>query len=193
MNWNDIGAIVKPLAPMLGAALGGPLGGVAGQILAAALGASEPTPDAVGTVIAAKGVDAGETVAALRRAQTEFADALAQIGKAQVEQVGATQRAEMAATDAVQRWWRPLYALELSLIECPAFTLTLLHGLWTGFEPTIAGFGNLSGLLMAYFGARFSVLGVYVTGRTREKQSTATGEAVPGLIAELTRTLSKKK
>ena len=84
-------------------------------------------------------------------------------------EVGATQRAEIASDDPLQRWWRPIYALELSLVECPAFALTLLHALWIGHDAGINGFANLSALLMAYFGARFGVLGVYVTGRTQGK------------------------
>jgi len=97
--------------------------------------------------------------------------ALAEVGRAQVSEVAATQRAEMASEDALQRWWRPLYALELSMVECPAFTATLLHALWSGHAAGINGFGELSGLLIAYFAARFGVLGVYVSGRSREKRT----------------------
>ena len=90
----------------------------------------------------------------------------------------------MVSGDVLQRWWRPIYALELSLVECPGFALTLLHALWTGNQAGITGFANLSALLMAYFAARFGVLGVYVSGRTREKQSLATGQPVPGVVAQ---------
>jgi len=193
MNWSDIAAVIKPVAPVLGTALGGPLGAMAGQLLAAALGAADPSPQAVQAAIAASGPDAARTVTAARDAEARFAAALARIGQAQVEAVAATQRAEIASDDLLQRWWRPLYALELSLVECPAFALTLLHGLWVGFEPAIAGFGNLSGLLIAYFGARFSVLGVYVSSRGREKQALATGTAVPGMLAQMAGALTGKK
>ena len=92
--------------------------------------------------------------------------------------------------------WRRLEAdalvVELSLVECPAFALTLLHALWVGFEPAISGFGTLSGLLMTYFGARFGVLGVYVSGRSREKTAAATGEVVPSVIAQVSKALLKK-
>jgi hypothetical protein len=46
---------------------------------------------------------------------------------------------------------------------------------------------------MAYFGARFGVLGVYVTGRTWEKQAGATGELPPTLIGELLKAIKNKK
>jgi phage portal protein BeeE len=84
-------------------------------------------------------------------------------------------------------------AIELSLLECPAFSLTLLHSLWIGHDAGINGFANLSALLMAYFAARFGVLGVYVTGRTREKQANATGELPPSLVGELLKTVGKNK
>ena len=46
---------------------------------------------------------------------------------------------------------------------------------------------------MTYFGARFGVLGVYVNGRTREKQAGMTGEAPPSLIGSLAKAVVKKK
>src|SRR5436190_21724500 len=105
--------------------------------------------------------------------------ALTEIGKQQVSEVGQTMRAEAASEDVLQRWWRPLYALELSLIECPAFAMTLLHALWTGHDVGINGLANLSGLLMTYFGARFGVLGGYLSVRRREEQTSLTGEDMP--------------
>ncbi len=84
-------------------------------------------------------------------------------------------------------------AVELSLVECPAFALTVLHALWLGHEAGINGFASLSALLMAYFGARFGVLGVYVTGRTREKQAGTTGGLPPTLIGELLKALAPNK
>ncbi len=109
-----------------------------------------------------------------------------------MREVAETMRAEALSDDVLQRWWRPLYALELSLVECPAFALTLLHALWTGHSAGINGFATLSGLLMTYFGARFGVLGVYVTGRTREKQAAVTGEVMPGLIGEVVKAVRRK-
>lgn len=100
---------------------------------------------------------------------------------------------EMAAGDRLQRYWRPIYALELSLLECPAFAVTLLHALWIGHGVGIEGFAQLSGLLMTYFGARFGVLGVYVGGRTREKQACATGQIAPSVVNEIVRAVVKKK
>jgi hypothetical protein len=119
--------------------------------------------------------------------------ALAEIGKQQVSEVGETMRAEAGSEDMLQRWWRPVYALELSLLECPAFALTLLHALWNGHEAGINGLANLSGLLMTYFGARFGVLGVYVSGRTREKQTAMTGEDAPSVVGAVLKAAVRKR
>jgi hypothetical protein len=186
MDWSDLVKTVIGLgAPVLGQALGGPFGAAAGNILADALGASEPTPAAVQHAI--EGADPSVAANAAAKAESEWAEALAQIGKSQVEQVGLTQRAELVSGDLLQRWWRPIYALELSLIECPAFVLTILHALWIGHEAGINGFANLSALLMTYFGARFGVLGVYVSSRGREKQCLATGRPAPGMVEQVVR------
>ncbi len=188
MKWNDLATKVIGLgAPVLGGALGGPAGAMAGKVLADMLGVP-PTPDAVGAAI-----DADPAAAvAVSDAEAEWARTQAIIGAAQVREVALTQRAEMESGDVLQRWWRPVYALELSLVESPLFLATLMHALWTGHETGINGFANLSGLLMTYFGARFGVLGVYVSGRTREKQTCTTGEAAPGWVGELAKALRKR-
>ena len=191
MDWSDIaGRVIGLGAPFLGGALGGPLGAAAGKILADALGAPEPTPAAVG---AALDQDPSMAAVAAQQAESQWLAALAEIGRAQVAEVGATQRAEIASGDPLQRWWRPLYALELSLLECPAFAITVLHALWIGHETGINGFASLTALFVAYFGARFGVLGVYVTGRTREKQTSASGELPPSLLGELLKVVTNKK
>jgi hypothetical protein len=191
MDWSDlIKSVIGLGAPLLGEALGGPFGSAAGKILADALGASEPTPAAVQSALAS--VDPAVAAAAAAKAEAEWASALAQVGKAQVEAVGETERAEIVSTDPLQRWWRPLYALELSLVECPALMTTMLHALWIGHEAGINGFGNLSGLLMTYFAARFGVLGVYVSGRTREKLA-GVGDTVPSIVDQVLKAIGKKK
>jgi hypothetical protein len=183
--------MMKLGAPLLGQALGGPLGAAAGKIAAEAFGGSEATPQAVNDVVARATPDAAALAA--QAAEDRWLAALAEIGKTQLVQTGESMRAEAASSDPLQRCWRPLYALELSLIECPAFALTLLHALWTGHEVGINGLATLSGLLMAYFAARFGVLGVYVGGRTREKQAALIGEAIPSLVGEVLKAIKGRR
>jgi hypothetical protein len=191
MNWMELAAPLMRLgAPVLGAALGGPFGAAAGRIVAEVFGAEEATPAAAQTAVAK--ADPAQAMQLAQAAEDKWLAALAEIGKAQVAETGATMRAESASGDSLQRWWRPLYALELSLVECPAFALTLLRALWTGHDAGINGFATLSGLLIAYFGARFGVLGVYVAGRSREKQVTATGELAPSIIEQVVKAVRRK-
>jgi len=194
MDWSDLAKTVIALgAPVIGEALAGPLGAAAGHLLAKALGASEATPSAVEEAIKAATPDAAAAAALLAEQKWAMAfGAEANAGKAQVVAVGETQRAEITSEDLLQRWWRPLYALELSMLECPAFAAAVLHVLRTGFAPGINGFATLSGLLMAYFAARFGVLGVYVSGRSREKQAAVTGQPVPGVVTQVVKAATRK-
>ena len=194
IDWKDIAQTIVGLgAPARGLALGGPLGGAAGKILADALGVAVSTPAEVRAAIVERSADPAALAEAAHRAESDWLEALAEAGRAQVAEVGATQRAEIASDDLLQRWWRPIYALELSLLECPGFIVTLLYALWFSHQAAIAGFAELSGLLIAYFGARFGVLGVYVSGRSREKQACATGQVVPSVVNEVLRSFVKKK
>lgn len=192
-DWKDVaGKVIGLGAPVLGQALGGPLGQAAGKILAEALGA-DIAPSAVNDALSRTDpVAAAVAASAARQAEAQWLSALADIGKTQVVQVGDTMRTESVSGDTLQRWWRPLFALELSLVECPAFALTMLHALWTGHAAGINGFASLSGLLMTYFGARFGVLGVYVSGRSREKQAALTGTPQPTMVGDIARAIARK-
>lgn len=194
IDWKDIaGKVIGLGAPILGEALGGPLGASAGQILAEALGA-DATPAAVNDAVSGSDPAAAAVAAsAARRAEANWLAALADTGKAQVNAVAATMRAEAASEDRLQRWWRPIYALELTLFECPGFAVALFHALWAGAPQVVNGFVNLSGLIMAYMAARFGVLGVYVAGRSREKRTVSSGQAAPGVLGSLVRTIAKAR
>jgi hypothetical protein len=98
MNWNDLSKTVIGLgAPILGTALGGPLGGAAGKLLADALGAA-PMPESVQTAIAERSADSTFAAEAAQKAEAEWAKAMAEIGRTQLAETGATMRAEAAAT-----------------------------------------------------------------------------------------------
>jgi len=55
--------------------------------------------------------------------------------------------------------------------ECAALWIVLVHEFWTGDMTAINAMIGATGLLVSYWGFRFGVLGVYVSGRTREKVS----------------------
>jgi hypothetical protein len=192
MDWKDVaGKVIGLGAPILGEALAGPFGAAAGKILAEALGA-DATPGSVDVAISKTDpVAAAVAASSARQAEANWLTALAETGKVQVQEIGATMRAEAASESRLQRIWRPLYALEL-ILECPGFGVLLFHALWDGEPQRINGFADLSGLIMAYMAARFGVLGVYVSGRSKEKRAAA-GQPEPTLIGQLALIIASKK
>jgi hypothetical protein len=189
MNWADVAKQVIGLgAPMLGTALGGPLGGAAGRILAEVIGAPEATPEAVGKALPGCGA---ERIALAENAWAEAVRAEAEAVRGSVAETQATIRAELTSEDALQRWWRPLYAFELTF-ECAALWIVLIHEFWTGDMTAINALIGATGLLVSYWGFRFGVLGVYMSGRTREKVCAATGQNAPGVLDKLVKAVAKK-
>jgi hypothetical protein len=190
MEWGDLAKQVIGLgAPVLGTALGGPLGGVAGEILAKAIGSAVATPAAVQAQLPA----ADPTKLAEAEAQwAQMIQAEAETQRTAISETQATIRAEIASDDPVQKWWRPAYAFELTL-ECAALWAVLMHEFWTGDIQTINALVNATALLVTYWGFRFGVLGVYISGRTREKVSALTGQDAPGMIERVVKAVVKKK
>jgi hypothetical protein len=76
--------------------------------------------------------------------------------------------------------------------ECAALWVVLVHEFWTGDMTAINALVGATGLLVSYWGFRFGVLGVYVSGRTREKVCAATGQDAPGLLDKLARAVTGK-
>lgn len=190
MDWSDLAKQVIALgAPLLGSALGGPFGAAAGQVLATAVGSSSSTPTAVQAALPAADPDK------LAEAETRWAEMLraeAETMRTAITETQATIRAEIASDDPVQKYWRPLYAIELTL-ECAALWIVLLHEFWTSDVATLNAMIGATALFVSYWGFRFGVLGVYVSGRTREKVSAITGEDPPGMIEKIAKAVLKKK
>lgn len=189
-NWADLAKQVIGLgAPLLGTALGGPLGGAAGQILASVLGAPAATPGAVKVALPTA------EPAKMAEAEARWIEAIraeADVQRTAIAETQATIRAEIASDDAMQRWWRPLYAFELTF-ECAALWVVLMHEFWTGDVATLNVVMNATALLVTYWGFRFGVLGVYISGRTREKVCAATGQDSPGVLDRLVKAVTRKK
>jgi len=190
MNWQDLaGPLIKLGAPTIGTVLGGPLGGMVGgavgNILGSVLGVP-PTPEAIDRAI--KDTPASELQEKLAAAEAE-AEAEAQARTAAETQL--TMRAEMAAGDPLQRMWRPLYGLELTL-ECAALAAVIIRDLWGGDTVVLAAATQATALLLGYWGLRFAVLGVYVQGRTREKEATLTGQLAPSVLEHIVKAVRKR-
>lgn len=170
MDWNDVARqVIARGAPVLGAALGGPLGGAAGAILAEALGGTSSNPNDLHDAINTPTVPVPDV--AFAQAEERWIDLLrAQAEEARIafEQSHETIRQEILSGDALQRWWRPVYAFELTL-ECALLWSAIVRGLWLGDVTALNAMIGGTALLVAYWAFRFGVLGVYVHGRTQEK------------------------
>lgn len=175
-NWAELARIVIARgAPILGAALGGPLGGAAGQILADALGAdggdAAQVRDALGREAEAA---QAPVIAQAEQRWIELLRSEAVAAQLAITQTHETIREEMRSADLLQRWWRPIYALELTA-ECALVWACVVHGFWRGDTSVFNALAAGTGLAIAYWGFRFGVLGIYVGGRTREKLAGAEG------------------
>jgi len=58
----------------------------------------------------------------------------------------------------------------------------LVHEFWTGDVATINAMLGTTALFVTYWGFHFGVLGVYISGGTREKVCAAIGQDAPGLL-----------
>lgn len=189
MDWTDVGKQLVSLgAPILGAALGGPFGATAGKILADAVGAASASPRDVSAALPAC---PAERLVEVETRWTEMIRAEAEAQRAAIADTHATIRAEMASDDPLQRWWRPIYAIELT-VECAALWIVLVHEFWTGDLQTINALIGATALMVGYWGFRFGVLGVYVSGRTREKLAAA-GQDGSGAVGQIVKSVMKKK
>lgn len=180
MDWTGLaGSLIRAGAPIIGGALGGPFGSVIGStlggVLSNALGTAN-TPDAINSAINTLSPDQlqEKLSAAEAEAQAKW-PALAEMVKAddeaqsrEIDALQATARAEAIASDPVQRWWRPFYAIELT-IECILMWVIVIADLVIGSGKVAGLFVQNSGVIITYWGARFGVLGVYVGGRSYEK------------------------
>lgn len=195
MDWKDLAAkLIKTGAPAAGTILGGPIGGtiggIVGNVIADALGV-EATPEAISTAIDTRPSD--QVAAALTAADqkivaqygylTELAKAQADAAKTQVEAVNETIRVEAqqqaASGDGWWGKWRALHAIELTA-ECPFWAGAIMWAI-VGGGNMAANLGAASGLIMAWWGARFGVLGVHVWQGSNERQAALTG--VPAQVA----------
>lgn len=191
MDWKELGGkLIAIGAPALGGALLGPGGAVAGQVLASALG-TDATPEAV-----AQKIDAAPAAAEAKIVQADSmwsamiaeSQAMAEVGKAEVEQVNETMRAEIAGGDGLLGRWRGLMAWEL-LFEAPFWGLGMLYCIV--FRPeSFNTMVNGSALILAWWAARWGVLGVHVWQGSQERQVAITG--VPASVGKAVATVVKQ-
>ena len=150
---------------------------------------------------ALKTAPAGELQAKLSAADAEAAakwPALAEIARAEadanmraLDAVNMTMRAEAVAGDAVQRWWRPIYALEL-VLECVAVWVIAFGELLSGGNHIATFVLSAQGLLTTYWMARFGVLGVYVGVKVIGGGAPPAGQLAPSVIDQIVKAVRRR-
>lgn len=204
MNWPDLGgALAKAGAPVIGRALGGPLGELIanqlGGFIASSLGV-EGAPDAVDRALRERPANTiRDTLAAADAEAAERWPALVEIEKAWADaavrslaETQITMRAEAASGDLVQRWWRPIYALE-TVFECAVLWIVVLADIKFAGGKIAAFIVAAQGLLTTYWSARFGVFGVYVGVRSIEKiTGTAADKLAPSVIDQIVKTVRRR-
>jgi hypothetical protein len=191
MDWKDLaGKVIAAGAPSVGGALFGPLGKAAGEILASVLGVPA-TPEAVGAAIDKANPDQIASADNQWTVAIEEMKAQAEVAKSQVQAVNETIRAEVAVGDGWLGKWRGIHAWELTA-ECPFWAGALLYAIFSPAKETnVSDAIQLSGLIMAWWGARFGVLGVHVWQGSNERQAAITGGAMPGVLKQIGKALGR--
>jgi hypothetical protein len=181
MDWKDLaGTLAKVGAPVIGTALGGPLGGMIGgaigNVVATALG-TDATPEAVNTAITTQ--DPQVVSAKLAAADAQWQSIAAQVqseaelGKAQVQAISETMKAEDTVAQYANGWvrnfavfvqssWRPF------LMYLWGFTWP--YQLYVVLSLTdVTQRASILYALTAWNAGPAGVAGVYAWGRSKEK------------------------
>ena len=174
MGWGAIKDLVAKAAPLLGTALAGPAGGAAGALVAQALGV-EAEPDAVRRAIEAD----PEALAKIRQIESEHEREIRRMvleaETAQLAQINATYRAEIASNDPYVRRWRPTYGYSTAFTwSLQMLGVTFIVG-WVVIDApekapaVISAITTMLGTLMMLWGIALAVLGVSVSKRSQDK------------------------
>jgi hypothetical protein len=158
----DFGAIIKTVAPWIGAALTGPLGGLAIEAAASALGVTDKTADAVKQALQGA---TPEQMLALKQADQQFALHMQALGFKNVADLEAIAAGDRKDARDLQRTTRSLVPAILSMLVTIGY-FGILVGMMVGTlkvsdsQALLIMLGSLStawGMVMAFwFGTTFS-------------------------------------
>lgn len=187
-DWSSIAKQIIGLGlPVLGTALGGPLGAAAAAIIAKWLGLpTTATPMDINNALNSNPNDV--LIQKLKSAEAEYIAAVqaeADVAQVELEQTGATTRAELTAAGllggklgrfivALQASWRPVFAYQ-TIVECTVMGFVASYEILTSDVAILGAVLQYQGVIIAYWSMKFGLLGVYSWGRTREKLADAGG------------------
>lgn len=204
MDWKSLGGtLAKTGFPIIGAALGGPLGGtiggVVGGIIASALGV-EDTPEAINTAITTG--DPATVNAALARAEAEvtakwqtilgIAQAHAEVDKVNAEQINETIRSEIGSIS----WWHWRSLIGYLVLGYGGVLLSVLvkAAFFAGGNSSIIkDLVELLNSQTTFILGLFGLLGYVAQDTSKLKSIAVTGEQPKSAVAEIVKSVVKKK
>ena len=195
--WSGIKKIIGGAAPVLGTVLGGPFGAAAGALVADALGV-DATPAAVERVLQQDPHALAKVAAMEAEKRGELEKLLVQAAVVEASEYHHTRRTEITSTDKFVSRWRPFFGWIVALCFGAQFMLYLVAGayavLWQPdtIGTTFDGLAKLTGATTVIWGIAFSVLGLNITQRSRDKQIAAGHVPPRGLMDGLAEAFSSK-
>lgn len=204
MDWKSLGGqLIKAGAPLIGGALLGPLGAGAGEILggivASALGVDN-TPEAVNSAIL--NGDPATVNAALARADSEaaakwdaiarIAQSMAEVDRANIEQVNETMRAEISAGVSWYHWRHLLGFVTLAWFALPL--PPIVYHMWVGNITTLNAIVAALASLIPIIALAAGLNGYVAQDTSKLKGIAITGEQpAGGVVSSIVKAVTGKK
>jgi hypothetical protein len=182
--------IIGGAAPILGTVVGGPFGAAAGGLIANALGVDNDEQAMVNALQADPGL-----MAKIKQIEAENIGELnklyMQTIAIEVQEHHKTYRTELISQDAFVRRWRPGFGWACVLCFIMQFLLILVGGLYAIFVvpersgQIFTGISEVVSSLVVIWTIAFSVLGINITSRSKDKQLAAGQAPNPGIVQSI--------
>lgn len=170
----DIEKTLESIAPTLAAMLGGPLAGTAVTALESALGLSPGAGTDGITQVLQSGAMTPDMIAAVRKADQEHADRLAQM-QVDLAKLNASHQEALAATDVTDRVSARSMEVSTRSYLVPALALLIVGGFLGMVAATLGGYsrtdGALAGTLIGYLSAKAEQVVAFYFGSTAGSQA----------------------
>ena len=155
----DWKSIVASVAPVIGTALGGPLAGTATKLLAGAI-LGDDTADGAAVQAAVSSGLTTDQIAAIKRADQEFAVTMRQMD-IKLEELAGADRASARSREVATRDWTPKV---LAFVIIGGFFATVTYVLGYGMTGMDAAAAAFAGTLVGYVSAKAEQVVSYYFG-----------------------------
>jgi hypothetical protein len=184
-GWSSVAAVVENLAPTIASVIGGPLAGSGVSALEKLFGLTPAptasTDDRLTAVAAAVTGATPEQLAAMRKADQDYAVAMAQAGFKDVETLASLNVQDRSSARQMQvstkSLMAPLLAILIIVASICFMGAVLFHAVTLGDPATAQMIGNIQGYL---FAECKSVLAFYFgSSQSNDRQSELLAKSIP--------------